>query len=139
MKDNIITLKDSKGKKRDYRVLIDVENTSLKVNFIVYTDEEKDKNGDVICYASTYVLSDKGNITKLKPVSGEEEFEFLSKLLCSLESEQYEKINRIIKAMAEQDNTNEQLKETNQLLWIGLMNNYKHYAEEIVYNEIIFS
>ena len=87
MKDNIITLKDSKGKKRDYRVLIDVENTSLKVNFIVYTDEEKDKNGDVICYASTYVLSDKGNITKLKPVSSSEEFDFLSKLLCSLESE----------------------------------------------------
>ncbi len=87
MKDNIITLKDSKGKKRDYRVLIDVENTSLKVNFIVYTDEEKDENGDVICYASTYVLSDKGNITKLKPVSSSEEFDFLSKLLCSLESE----------------------------------------------------
>ena len=40
--------------------------------------------------------------------------------------------------MAEQDNTNEQLKETNQLLWVGLMNNYKHSAEEIVYNEILF-
>ena len=87
MKDNVITLKDSKGKKHEYRVLLDVENTSLKVNFIVYTDEEKDDNGDIVCYASTYVLSEKGNITKLKPVSGEEEFEFLSKLLCSLESE----------------------------------------------------
>ena len=84
MKDNVITLKDSKGKKHEYRVLIDVENTSLKVNFIVYTDEEKNENGDVICYASTYVLSDKGNITKLKPVSKPEEFDFLSKILCSL-------------------------------------------------------
>lgn len=41
--------------------------------------------------------------------------------------------------MVEQDNTNEQLNETNQLLWGGLMNNYKHSAEEIVYNEIILS
>nr|MBP3680707.1 hypothetical protein [Clostridia bacterium] len=24
-------------------------------------------------------------------------------------------------------------------MWVGLMNNYKHSAEEIVYNEIIFS
>lgn len=30
--------------------------------------------------------------------------------------------------MAEQDNTNEKLKETNQLLWGGLINNYKHSA-----------
>ena len=41
--------------------------------------------------------------------------------------------------MAEQENTNEQLKETNRLLWVGLMNNYKYSAEETVYNEIIFS
>ena len=47
-------------------------------------------------------------------------------------------MNRIVKALAEQDNTNEQLKETNQLLWVGLMNNYKLSAEETVYNEIIF-
>ena len=52
---------------------------------------------------------------------------------------QNERINRIVKAMAKQDNTNEQLKETNQLLWVGLMNNYKHSAEEIVYIEIVFS
>ena len=87
MKDNIITLKDSKGKKHEYRVLFDVENTSLKVNFIVYTDESKDENGDVVCYASTYVLSKKGNITKLNPISKPEEYDFLSKILCSLESE----------------------------------------------------
>ena len=41
--------------------------------------------------------------------------------------------------MAEQDNTNEKLKETNQQLWVGLMDNYKLSAEEIIYNEIVFS
>ncbi len=87
MKNNCITLKDSKGKKHDYRILIDVEDSENKLNYILYTDESKDSNGDVVCYASTYVLSAAGNITKLKPVSTEEEFNFLSKLLGSLESE----------------------------------------------------
>ena len=63
----------------------------------------------------------------------------LNKHLAEIDRTATEKINRIVKAMAKQDNTNEKLKETNQLLWVGLMNNYKHTAEESVYNEIIFS
>lgn len=63
----------------------------------------------------------------------------LNKHLVEIDITATEIINRIIKGMDKQDNTNEQLKETNQLLWVGLMNNYKHSAEEIVYNEIIFS
>lgn len=63
----------------------------------------------------------------------------LNKHLAEIDKTATKRVNRIIKKMAEQDNTNEQLKETNQLLWVGLMNNYKHSAEEIVYNEIIFS
>ena len=62
----------------------------------------------------------------------------LNKQLVEIDRTATERINKIIKETAEQDNTNEQLKETNQLLWVGLMNNYKHFAEEIVYNEIIF-
>lgn len=63
----------------------------------------------------------------------------LNKHLVEIDRTATERINRIIKEMAEQDNTNEQLKESNQLSWVGLMNNYKHSAEEIVYNEIIFA
>jgi len=87
MKDNYITLKDSSGKKHDYRILLDIEDTNSKVNYMIYTDENKDKNGDLICYASTYVLSDKGNVTKLKPVCTEEEYDFIGRILESLESE----------------------------------------------------
>jgi len=78
MKDNFIKLKDSKGKNHEYRIILDIEDTSSKVNYIIYTNEDKNKNGDLICYASTYVLSAKGNITKLKPVSTDEEFDFLA-------------------------------------------------------------
>lgn len=63
----------------------------------------------------------------------------LNKHLAEIDKIATERINSIVEAMADQDNTNEQLKETNQLLWVGLMNNYKLSAEEIVYDEIIFS
>lgn len=62
----------------------------------------------------------------------------LNKHLAEIDKTATERINRIVKEMAEQDNTNEQLKETNQLLWVGLMNNYKHCAEEIIYSELIY-
>lgn len=85
MKDNYITLKDKNGKKKDYRILLDIEDTSSKLNYIIYTEDKKDKNGSIIVYASSYVLSDKGNMTKLKAVSSEEEFDFLDNILSSLE------------------------------------------------------
>ena len=85
MKDNYLTLKNKNGKKCEYRILFDVEDTTKKVNYVIYTDEKKDKNGSIKAYASTYVLSEKGNMIKLKPVESEEEFDFLSRILDSLE------------------------------------------------------
>ena len=87
MKNNYLTLKDKNGKKRDYRVLFDVEDTNNDLNYIVYTDDKKDSNGMVSCYASSYVLSDKGNMTKMKAVETDEEFEILSNILESLNQE----------------------------------------------------
>lgn len=43
-----------------------------------------------------------------------------------------EQVNRIVKAMAEQDGTNEELKAKDQMQWVGLMNNYRHCAEESI-------
>ncbi len=62
----------------------------------------------------------------------------LNKHLAEIDRTATERINRIIKEMAEQENANEQLKESNQLLWVSLMNNYKHCAEEIIYSELIY-
>ena len=47
--------------------------------------ENRQKSGEIISYASSYVLSEKGNMTKLKPVTNREEFDFISKILSSLE------------------------------------------------------
>lgn len=60
----------------------------------------------------------------------------LSKHLTETDRTATEKINRIVKVMAEQDNTIKRNKST----FVGWFdNNYKLSAEKIVYNEIIFS
>ena len=47
-------------------------------------------------------------------------------------------VNIIVREMAKENNVNEELKRTDQLKWVGLMNNFKSSAEEIVFNEIIY-
>ena len=47
-------------------------------------------------------------------------------------------VNAIIARMAEIDSVTEELKATNPMRWIGLMNNYRHCAEELVIREIVY-
>ena len=47
-------------------------------------------------------------------------------------------INITVREMAKENNVNEELKRTNQLKWVGLMNNFKNTAEEMDFNEIIY-
>lgn len=62
----------------------------------------------------------------------------LSKHLEEVDKTATEQIDRIVKAMAEQDGTDEELKAKDQMKWVGLMNNYLHCAEEIVLKDLIF-
>ena len=86
MKDNYLTLKDKNGKKKEYRILLDIEDTTKGVNYVIYTDDKQNSDGDVRAFAATDVLSEKGNMTKLKPVENEDEFDFIEKVLDSLET-----------------------------------------------------
>ena len=43
--------------------------------------------------------------------------------LCSINDQAEEMFNRIVSCMAEADGTDEQLKATDQMKWVGLMNN----------------
>ena len=47
-------------------------------------------------------------------------------------------VNITIREMAKENNVDEELKRTDQLKWVGLMNNLKNAAEEIVFNEIVY-
>ncbi len=63
----------------------------------------------------------------------------LSNHLREIDDTANNRIENIIKAMAEQDNTPIHYDGSmEQLAWVGLMNNYKHCAEENVYDELIY-
>ena len=47
-------------------------------------------------------------------------------------------LEQTVKAFAEVDGCNEELKAAYQMKWVGLMNNYRHCAEEIIFKELIY-
>ena len=47
-------------------------------------------------------------------------------------------VNAIVARMAEIDGVTEELKATDPMRWIGLINNYRHCAEELVIREIVY-
>ena len=49
-----------------------------------------------------------------------------------------EKVQKLIKELTEKENITEELKSSNQMLWIGKMNNIKKIAEEIILKEYIY-
>ena len=48
------------------------------------------------------------------------------------------RVEEIIKLLKEQSNLTEKMKNTDQLYWVGMMNNFKNQAEEIVLKELIY-
>ena len=45
------------------------------------------------------------------------------------------RVEEIIKSLKEESNLTEEMKNTDQLYWVGMMNNFKNTAEEIVLKE----
>ena len=62
----------------------------------------------------------------------------LNSYLLDVEDECKNKIETLIKQIAESENVTEELKANNQLEWVGKMNSIKQSAEEIVLNELIY-
>lgn len=50
-----------------------------------------------------------------------------------------DKINELIISLSEKEIVNEKLKNDNQILWVGLMNNIKNRVEEIVIKNYIYT
>ena len=48
-------------------------------------------------------------------------------------------VQKLINELAEKENITEELKSSNQMLWIGNMNNIKNRVEEIVLKEYIYA
>lgn len=62
----------------------------------------------------------------------------LNEYLHNIDTTIMEKVQKLIKELTEKENITEQLKDSNQMLWIGKMNNIKDIAEEIVLKEYIY-
>lgn len=50
-----------------------------------------------------------------------------------------DKINELIISLSEKEIVNEKLKNDNQILWLGLMNNIKNRAEEMAIKDYIYT
>lgn len=62
----------------------------------------------------------------------------LNKHLKEIQETAQERIDIIIEQLKKQNNLTEEMKNTNQLYWVGMMNNFKNTAEEIVLKELIY-
>ena len=62
----------------------------------------------------------------------------LKNYLLDIEDECKDKLELLIKQMAEKENVTEEWKANNQMELVSKMNYIKHCAEEIILNEIIY-
>ena len=62
----------------------------------------------------------------------------LNKHLKEIQETAQTRVNIIIEQLKQQNNLTEEMKNTDQLYWISMMNNFKKTAEEIILNELIY-
>ena len=62
----------------------------------------------------------------------------LNEYLHNIDTTVMEKVQKLIKELAEKENITEELKSSNQMLWVSKMNNIKNIAEEIILKEYIY-
>ena len=63
----------------------------------------------------------------------------LNSYLSDIDEQAEDMLSQLVKQMAEREGVTEQLKATDQMAWIGAMNNIRNRAEEIVYTNLIYS
>jgi len=63
----------------------------------------------------------------------------LTEYLNEIENTAQMRVNLIMDSMMKQENINEEMKANDQMKWVGLMNNIKNIAEEIVLKELIYN
>ncbi len=62
----------------------------------------------------------------------------LNKHLKEIQQTAQARVDIIIEQLKQQNNLTEEMKNTDQLYWVGMMNNFKNTAEEIILNELIY-
>ena len=62
----------------------------------------------------------------------------LRKHIVDIDKQAKSRYDILMKQMLDKNPIDESLKDTDPLKWTGLMNNYKHSAEKIIYSELIY-
>lgn len=83
--ENTFKIVDNEGNERTCEVLFTFESDETKKNYIVYTDNTKDHEGNIRVYASIYkVNKDK---TELEAIETEREWRIVETILNSIQEE----------------------------------------------------
>lgn len=84
-KDNAFTIVDKDGKEIECEVLFTFESDETKKNYIVYTDNSKDEEGNVKVYASIYNPNREN--TELMPIETDREWRVIETILDTIQEE----------------------------------------------------
>lgn len=85
MKENSFTMIDENGNEIVYDVLFTFESEETHKNYIVYTDNTKDAEGNVEVYASIYDPNDPHS--KLEAIETDKEWKVIETILETLQEE----------------------------------------------------
>lgn len=62
----------------------------------------------------------------------------LRKHIVQIDIDAKNRVENIVNSLKSQSDLTEEMKNTNQLYWVGMMNNFRNEAEEIVLKELIY-
>lgn len=96
-------------------------------------------------YEEDYIIGKYGHL-RLEYLKNHKKAEYtimfmnknLRKHIVETDKQAKSRFELLMKQMLEKNPIDENLKNTDLLKWTGLMNNYKHCAEEIVFRELIY-
>ena len=84
-KENTFTIINKEGQEVTCEVLFTFESDETKKNYIVYTDNTKDEEGNIKVYASIY--TPEGENKELMPIETEREWRVIETILESIQEE----------------------------------------------------
>ena len=89
----VLKIIDNNGQETEYTILIAFYWTKTKKNYLVYTDNTRDEEGNVEVYASIYDPEDPHS--KLEAITTEKEWKVIETILDTLQEEVRKKKNNI--------------------------------------------
>lgn len=91
MKEQKVTFKITEnGKETEYEVLLTFESNETKKNYMLFTDNTVDEEGNIKVYASVYQAKEDGTIDEsvpLQPVETENEWKIIETIMDELQKE----------------------------------------------------